>query len=148
MSRPRISRRAFLAHGGALAALALLAGRAHAAEPCAAGHRAAPRRTSEHPTPRAGIDASRVLTAEQLRDDDEAIAVFDLVRQIPAIADGIRCSCSCADRPGYRSLLSCFESPGMARDCSACRRTARLAWNMSRRGASLEEIRREVDRRA
>ena len=50
---------------------------------------------TEHPDPRPGIDASKVLTGEQL-DNPAALEVYDMIRQIPQIADGIRCYCGCA----------------------------------------------------
>ena len=62
----------------------------------------------DHPTPRSGIDASKVLKADQLHTPDAA-PVFDLVRQMPQVVDGIRCNCGCAELPGYYSLL--FEDP-------------------------------------
>ena len=79
----RSTRRRLLA-GSALAALgAVLPRRLVAQFPL--------RPPGPHPTPRPGIDASKVLTAAQLSDDPGAIPAFDAVRGIPAVADGIRC---------------------------------------------------------
>ncbi|HSR42195.1 MAG TPA: hypothetical protein VLL48_08490, partial [Longimicrobiales bacterium] len=64
------------------------------------------RRRPEHPDPRPGIDASKVLHAEDLHNP-AAAEVYDMVREIPHIVDGIRCYCGCADLPGYYSLLTC-----------------------------------------
>jgi hypothetical protein len=101
---------------------------------------------SAHPEPRAGIDASKVLKRDALRDHPDAIPVFDMVRQIPQIADGIRCSCGCAEAPGYYSLLSCFEGDGMAGQCQLCQGQARLAFRLHREGKSLKEIRKAIDK--
>ncbi len=98
-----------------------------------------------HPDPRPGIDASRVLRAEQLHSKDAA-PVFDLVRQIPAIADGIRCQCECKRLEGYRSLLSCFEGDGMAQHCEVCQGQARLAYRMYRLRRTLDQIRDAIDK--
>lgn len=98
----------------------------------------------DHPTPRPGIDASKVLTADRLHLPDAA-PVFDLIREIPQVADGIRCHCGCATVPGHYSLLSCYEDPGMAQHCDICQGQARLAHRLHRRGWSLDGIRTAID---
>lgn len=98
----------------------------------------------DHPTPRPGVDASRVLTADRLHDGTAA-PIFDLIRQIPQVADGIRCHCGCATLPGYRSLLSCYEAPGMAQHCEICQGQAKLAHKLHRRDWSLDGIRAAID---
>jgi hypothetical protein len=97
-----------------------------------------------HPEPRPGITGAAVLTVAQLHEKDAADA-FDIVRRIPQIADGIRCHCGCAERPGFRSLLSCFENDGMAQHCSVCQGAAKLANRLHRRGRSLQQIRDAID---
>src|SRR5688500_4087710 len=67
-----------------------------------------------HPTPRPGIDASKVLTRDELTEHPAAEPVFAMVRRIPRVVDGIHCHCGCADLPEFYSLLSCFEADGMA----------------------------------
>lgn len=97
-----------------------------------------------HPDPRPGITAARVLGASTL--PDRAVAsVFDMVREMPQIVDGIRCSCGCADAKGYYSLLSCYEAPGMAQHCEICQEQARLAHKLHSDGWSLNGIRRAID---
>ena len=98
----------------------------------------------DHPTPRSGIDASKVLKADQLHTPDAA-PVFDLVRQMPQVVDGIRCNCGCAELPGYYSLLSCYEAPGMAQHCEICQGQAKLVHRLHRQGWSLAGIRVAVD---
>ena len=100
-----------------------------------------------HPTPRPGITAAKVLTAEQLSESPKVIPVFDLVREIPEIVDGIRCQCGCADRPDFYSLLSCYEGDGMAQHCPVCQGQARLAHRLHKDGKTLDEIRAAVDAR-
>lgn len=100
-----------------------------------------------HPEPRAGITAARVLTRDQLGESPDVIEVFDLVRQIPQIVDGIRCQCGCADLPGFYSLLSCYEGDGMARHCNVCQGEGRLAHRLHTAGKTLQDIRRAIDAR-
>lgn len=100
-----------------------------------------------HPEPRPGIDASRVLKASELAQFPEAVPVFDLIRQIPQIADGIRCQCDCKTLVEYRSLLTCFEGTGMATHCDICQAQAKVAFRLHKEGRSLAEIRRAIDLR-
>lgn len=120
--------------------LALLAG----AVPLALRGTSRPR--DRHPEPRPGIDASRVLPASRLTEHPDAIAVFDMVREIPQVVDGIRCQCGCSDVPDKYSLLSCFEGDGMAQDCVACKGQARLAHRLHRADTSLAAIRVAIER--
>jgi hypothetical protein len=138
MSRGEQSRRAFL-KALPLGALGLLG--------------LAPRRLAglglfqaEHPEPREGIDASKVLTADKLTNP-AAAPVYDLIREIPEVADGIRCHCGCALLPGYYSLLTCFEEGGMAQFCQICQGQARLAHRRHGEGQTLDQIRNAVDAR-
>lgn len=101
-------------------------------------------RRSEHPDPRPGVDASKVLEAEDLRHP-AAAPVYDMVREIPEIVDGIRCYCGCADIPGYYSLLTCYEEGGMAQMCEICQGQARAVHAGWKQGLSLDEIRGAVD---
>jgi len=101
---------------------------------------------TEHPEPREGIDASKVLTADKLTNP-AAAPVYDLIREIPEVADGIRCHCGCALLPGYYSLLTCFEEGGMAQFCQICQGQARLAHRRHGEGQTLDQIRNAVDAR-
>lgn len=141
-SPPAETRRRFLGH--AVGALLALGGLAHARRAGAATPMHRPR-TGPHPTPRPGIDASKVLTREQLTEHPSAAPVFDMVRQIPQVADGIRCQCGCAELPEFYSLLSCYEADGMAQHCVICQGEAKLAFRMHQQGKSLDEIRAAID---
>jgi hypothetical protein len=111
-----------------------------------AGLEATSRGASEHPEPRPGIDGSKVLTAEQLKDDPDLIPLFDGIRKIPHIADGIRCSYGCAPLPEYRSLLTCYET-GMATHCEVCQTEGRMVVRLHGNGRTLDQIRAALDAR-
>ena len=99
-----------------------------------------------HPTPRAGITAAKVLTKDKLDGNADLIAVFDGVREIPQVIDGIRCQCGCAASDGFYSLLSCYEGDGaMAKICHICQGEGKLAVRLHREGKSLDEIRSAID---
>lgn len=98
-----------------------------------------------HPTPRPGITGERVLPASALSATPKLVPLFDGVRAIPAIADGIRCNCGCATLPGFYSLLSCFEGEGMARHCEICQGQGRVAVRLAKDGRSLDDIRAAID---
>jgi len=99
----------------------------------------------KHPMPRRGIDASRVVAAKDLDDDAEVRHAFKLIREIPQVADGIRCHCGCDEMEAYYSLLSCFEKDGMAQHCEVCRGHAEMAHRLHRAGKSLVQIRAAID---
>ena len=95
----------------------------------------------------AGLRAAGVDAAAVALDVTDAASIFQAVRQIPEIVDGIRCQCGCADLPGFYSLLSCYESAGMARICVICQGEARLALRLHQGGKTLDQIRAAIDAR-
>ena len=100
----------------------------------------------DHPEPRAGIDASHVTPASGLSSHPDAVPVFDMVREIPQIVDGIRCQCGCGDKPERYSLLTCFEGEApMGRRCEGCKAQARLVHRLHGEGKTLAEIRQAID---
>ena len=101
---------------------------------------------TDHPDPRPGIDGSKVLTGEQLYNQS-ALPVYDMIRDIPHIVDGIRCYCGCADLPGYYSLLTCYEEGGMAQFCEICQGQGRFLYRRHGEGQTLDQIRRAIDAR-
>lgn len=98
-----------------------------------------------HPIPRPGITGAKVLTKQELASTPKLIPLFDAVRQIPQVIDGIRCNCGCTNPPVFYSLLSCYEDKGMARDCVVCQGQARLAVRLHKEGKSLDQIRLAID---
>lgn len=134
------SRRTFLMHLGLGAAAAVLL------KPVEAG--AARVRPTEHPEPRPDIDGSGVLPRSEVEVFGADVAdIYDMVREMPQIADGIGCSCGCSALPGYRSLLTCYHATGMAMGCAICQGTARLVHGRWKEGQDLERIRRACDAR-
>lgn len=103
-----------------------------------------PCKPGDHPEPRPGVDASRVLTADDLANADAA-PIYDKIREIPEVADGIRCYCGCAELPDYYSLLTCYEEGGMAQWCEICQGEAKLVHSLHERGNSLDQIRTAID---
>lgn len=143
-SPTRGTRRSFLA---ALASVVFLpAARApRRAIPDSSCGRLAP--PGPHPTPRPGITGARVLKADDLATTPDLVPLFDKVREIPQVMDGIRCHCECTDPPDFYSLLSCYEGEGMARFCDICQGQASLAYRLHQAGDSLDAIRSAIDTR-
>jgi hypothetical protein len=107
------------------------------------------RRRFDHPEPRPGIDGSGVVSEEQLRAEgipDATIELFNGIREMPEVADGLACYCGCM-LLGNRSLLTCYGEKGMARGCNICQGEARLAIGRHKEGQSLDQIRRAIDAR-
>jgi hypothetical protein len=101
--------------------------------------------TGVHPEPRPGVDGSRVLPSDQVAP--HAADLFDRIRAIPGVVDGIRCHCGCAELDGMYSLLSCYEGVGMAQFCEVCSGEGALVARLAGAGLSLNAIREEIDRR-
>ena len=99
----------------------------------------------KHPTPRPGITGKNVLTAKDLKKTPKLIPLFDSVRDIPQIVDGIHCHCGCTDGTEFYSLLSCYELRGMARDCAICQGQGRLVVRLHSEGKTLDQIRAAID---
>lgn len=139
LERP-MGRRGFLAlMAGALVPLPNATGRTRLAGLLGA---AAP---LEHPDPRPGVDASRVLPADAVAP--HVADLYDRVRAIPHVVDGIGCHCGCAEIGSMYSLLSCYEESGMAQYCEVCQGEGRLAHRLHEEGRTLDEIRTAIDRR-
>ena len=101
---------------------------------------------SKHPTPRPGITGEFVLSRKELQRTPELIPLFDSIRRIPRIADGIKCSCGCSNMSiEFYSLLSCYEKNGMAVNCGTCQKLGRLVVKMHKQSKSLDQIRAAVD---
>lgn len=103
------------------------------------------RAATAHPTPRRGITGAKVLTAAQLSNSPDLVELFDGIRAIPHIVDGIGCHCGCADFNDHRSLLTCYEDGAMARSCPICQGEGRVAVRMTKARKSLKEIRAAID---
>ncbi len=74
------------------------------------------------------------------------IPLFESVRAIPQVVDGIRCHCGCAEMNGHYSLLTCYEGENaMAKICPICQGMGRVAVRMHKDGGSLNDIRQAVD---
>ena len=99
-----------------------------------------------HPTPRPGITGEKVATSAMLEADPTLTELFDGIRKIPQVVDGIRCHCGCADLHGHYSLLTCYEGPhAMAKICPICQGEGRVAVRMAKGGRSIADIRIAID---
>jgi len=98
-----------------------------------------------HAHARPGITGAKVLTAAQMTRSSDLVELFDGIREIPHIADGIGCHCRCAEFGGHRSLLTCYEGDAMALSCPICQGEGRVAVRLTKAGKSLDEIRAAID---
>ncbi|HEY6157760.1 MAG TPA: CYCXC family (seleno)protein [Gemmatimonadales bacterium] len=105
-----------------------------------------PGQAADHPDPRPGITAERVLPPSFLPDGRGVIEAYAAARHVPQILDGLYCHCQCARNFGHRSLLTCFESDHGSR-CDICMGEATLASELAARGSTLEQIRHAIDER-
>jgi len=99
-----------------------------------------------HPMPRIDAHAMHVMPAARYASSPGVADVYERASEIPAVLDGIYCYCFCHDTFGHYSLLDCFMNDHGA-GCDICLQEAILAYEMTSQGASVDDIRQEVDRR-
>jgi hypothetical protein len=97
-----------------------------------------------HPTPRADVTGSRVMSASTWGEDARLVRAYANAREFPAVFDGLYCYCVCKENMGHRSLLTCYESEHAA-SCDICLTEGTMAGQMHRQGKSLDDIRRAID---
>jgi len=102
--------------------------------------------TSHHPTPRADAEAAPVVSAARYASSPRVEQAYAMAAEIPAVLDGMFCYCFCHDNFGHYSLLDCFLSDHAA-TCGVCMDEAVTAYEMTRQGGSLDQIRAAVDQR-
>jgi hypothetical protein len=109
---------------------------------------AGPRGSSSdhHPSPRADAHSMHVLPAARYAGMPGVGEVYQMAAEIPGVMDGVYCYCECLTNFGHYSLLECFINDHAAA-CDICLREAIMAYEMTSRGDSLDDIRQEVDRR-
>jgi hypothetical protein len=98
----------------------------------------------DHPAPRGDVTAEFVVDANRYAAAPHVAGVYTMARAIPNVLDGLHCYCDCARSFGHRSLLTCFESDHGAA-CDVCLEEAALAYRMTQDGATLEQIRAQID---
>ncbi len=87
-----------------------------------------------------------LMPAARYAGSPRVAETYELAAEIPAVLDGVYCFCLCHQNFGHYSLLDCFTSDHGA-GCNICLDEAVLAYQMTQDGGSLDDIRREVDRR-
>lgn len=100
---------------------------------------------THHPVPRATADQSHVVGSARYAEYPRVAQSYEMAAAVPAVLDGLYCYCNCGQHAGHYSLLDCFDSDHAAR-CDVCMSEAVIAYQMTQNGASLDEVRREVDR--
>ena len=98
-----------------------------------------------HPEPRAEAEAPHVMPTDRYAEYPRVAEAYELTAAVPSVVDGLYCYCQCSEHSGHYSLLDCFASDHAAR-CDVCMSEAVIASQMTRGGASLDDIRAEIDR--
>jgi hypothetical protein len=103
-----------------------------------------------HPEPRPGVTAEKVLKVEDLGEKPRksVLEAFDAARQYPQIFDGLSCGCGCEGEASHqhRSLLVCYETK-QPTGCAACQMEASFVGKLAKDGKTLVEIRVAVDKK-
>ena len=102
-------------------------------------------RAANHPEPRLGVTAERVLPPAVVPNTPNSAEAYAAARAAPALLDGLYCHCNCSRTVGHRSLLTCFESQHGAY-CDICIGEALLAAQLAAQGKTLQQVRQAIDR--
>jgi len=72
--------------------------------------------------------------------------VYRWAEEIPQAFDALYCYCRCRDNPKlkHKTILTCYTD-GHASKCSICLKEGQMAWEMTQKGMTPEEIRIAVD---
>jgi hypothetical protein len=138
-----ITRRTFIRHSSSVLAIAAFSG-LDPSRPALSPHS-----PLEHPEPREGITAARVLTPEATGSskNEQMLSAYDAARRYPELFDGLACGCGCTGPSApHRSLLVCFETT-QPTGCVMCQQEALLVARLAREETSLADIRTAVDKR-
>ena len=99
---------------------------------------------SHHPTPRVDAHASHVMPAARFASSPQVAETYAMAAEIVSVLDGLYCYCLCRETFNHYSLLDCFKDDHAA-GCAVCMDEAILAYEMTRQGSSLDEIRTAID---
>jgi hypothetical protein len=99
---------------------------------------------SHHPAPRATVEQPDVVPAARYAEYPRVAETYRMAHAVKAELDGVYCYCNCAKHSGHYSLLDCFTSDHAAR-CDVCMSEAVITYRMTQSGASLDQIRAEID---
>ena len=72
--------------------------------------------------------------------------VYEYAAEMPMVMDGLFCYCECLRNVGHYSLLECFMDDHAA-GCDICLQEAITAYEMTRQGRSLDDVRTAIDGR-
>jgi len=98
-----------------------------------------------HPAPRAAEHHPHLVESARYDGYPRAERAYAWAASIPGVLDGLYCHCQCKEHSGHYSLLDCFASDHGA-GCDVCMTEVEVAYEMTRQGASLADIRAAVDR--
>jgi hypothetical protein len=140
-----MDRGAFLKRVGGVFALALIDRRVPA------GFGSGADRAPDHPDPRPGITAERVLKVEDLQawsKKQDVLAAYAAAREFPEVFDGIACGCGChgGKEHQHRSLLVCYETK-QPTGCGSCQEYATFVGKLAKERKPLDEIRVAFDKK-
>ncbi|MCC6501741.1 MAG: hypothetical protein IT362_01230 [Deltaproteobacteria bacterium] len=71
---------------------------------------------------------------------------YQAAPEIPEVLDSLYCYCDCEKHSGHKSLLSCYVDEH-ALNCDICINEALMAYELHKKGESMDAIRKAIDER-
>ena len=101
--------------------------------------------TGPHPEVRAAQLQPQLMRPERYSNFERAKQAYAIAAAMPHLVDGLYCHCDCEGHSGHYSLLDCYASDHAAA-CDVCMKEVEIAFAMSQDGATLDDIRSELNR--
>ena len=76
----------------------------------------------------------------------DAAKAYQAAQEIPEVLDSLYCYCDCEKHSGHKSLLSCYVDEH-ALNCDICIYEALMAYELHKKGESMDAIRKAIDER-
>ena len=99
--------------------------------------------------PAKGEKLPPIASSEQLKDMDLRYEyqerAYEAAAKVPRVLYQLPCYCYCDRSAGHKSLHSCFEGDHGAH-CSTCMQEAFYAYQMTKRGKTVKQIREGITR--
>lgn len=98
-----------------------------------------------HPEARSLEQRPRVMQATRYAGFARVTGAYEMAAAIPDVLDALYCYCGCSEHFAHYSLLDCFTGDHGA-GCDICITEAEVAFEMTRQGLTVDQVRSEIDR--
>ena len=96
-----------------------------------------------HHSPPQGHEADVLKDLKEFSSDPKMGLIYNRANQARKVLYQLPCFCKCSRYIGHTSLLSCYREKH-ATTCDVCQKEAIFAYEQSKKGQSVEQIRQDI----